>query len=717
MCPSPAQPAAVGRSVPRREGGDKVTGRARYTDDLVVAGAWYGRTIRSTIARGRIRSIALDPAFDWSRVVVVTAADIPGDNVVQLIRDDQPVLAPLGGEIRHREEPILLLAAADRATLEDAAGHIRIQYEAAEPIYALEQATEVFSTVEIRKGEVLEDLKGVGDVVVVERTFRVGLQEQLYIEPQGAIAIPYRDLGSGARGSGVTVIASLQCPYYVHRALKRAMNFSDDEAVVIQAETGGGFGGKEEYPSIVAIHAALLARKAGRPVRLVYDRHEDLAATTKRHPGVIRHRTAVTKDGTLLSQDIEIVLDGGAYCTLTPVVLSRAAIHAAGPYSCPNVRIRARAVATNTPPNGAFRGFGAPQSLFAAELMVEHVAERLGLASVDLRRKWMLRLGDTTATGQKLTESVGSELVLDAALKATTTFQPSNIPTVRRGRGLSLVFHGSGFTGSGEKKLQGTIGFEALADGTFRILTASTEIGQGTKTIFCQLAADALGVGLEKVILAPQDTSLVPDSGPTVASRTAMIVGRLVQEAAAEIKERLKREKAPLRIEKSYIQPDTIHWDETTYRGDAYPVYAWACTIVDVAVDMTTGEVRVTDLVTAVDCGKALHPVMAEGQIEGGCLQAVGWATIEEIKMKDGGYQNDRLATYLIPTALDAPRIRTILVENPYSRGPFGAKGIGELPMDGPAPAIIAAIHDATGVWLDEIPATPEKVLAACASR
>ena len=709
MCPGPAQLTSVGRSVPRREGVDKVTGRARYTDDLVVPGAWYGCTIRSTIARGRIRSISMDPAFDWSRVVVVTAEDIPGDNVVHLIRDDQPVLAPKGGEIRHREEPILLLAAADRETLDDAAGHIRIEYEAADPIYSLEQATHVFSTVEIRKGEVFDDLKSVEDVEVVERTFRVGLQEQLYIEPQGAIAIPE------ANGA-IRIIGSLQCPYYVHRALKRALNLTDQQAVVVQAETGGGFGGKEEYPSIVAVHAALLARKAGRPVRLVYDRHEDLAATTKRHPGVITHRTAVKKDGTLLWQDIQIVLDGGAYCTLTPVVLSRAAIHAAGPYSCPNVRIRARAVATNTPPNGAFRGFGAPQSLFAAELMVEHVAERLGMSSVDLRRKWMLRLGDATATGQILTESVSSELVLDAALQAAPTAQPPNRPTARRGRGLSLVFHGSGFTGSGEKKLQGTIGFEALADGTFRILTASTEIGQGTKTIFCQLAADALGVPLERVTLAPQDTSLVPDSGPTVASRTAMIVGRLVQEAATEIKERLKRETAPLRIEKSYIQPDSIHWDETTYTGDAYPVYAWACTIADVAVDLTTGEVRVTDLVTAVDCGKALHPVMAEGQIEGGCLQAVGWATIEEIKMKDGGYQNDRLATYLIPTALDAPRIRTILVENPYSRGPFGAKGIGELPMDGPAPAIIAAIHDATGVWLDEIPATPEKVLAACAS-
>ena len=706
MCTAPL--TAVGRSVPRREGADKVTGRARYTDDIAVPGAWYGRTIRSTIARGAIRSLTLDPAFDWSRVVVVSADDIPGENVVQLIRDDQPVLAPNGGEIRHKEEPILLLAAPDRATLEDAASHIHIEYELATPVSDIGSATEVFSTVDIAKGDVASAQREAD--LVVEREFRVGLQEQLYIEPQGAIAFPEAD-------GTIRVIGSLQCPYYVHKALKQLFRLDDDRAVVIQAATGGGFGGKEEYPSIVAVHAALLARKAGRPVRLIYDRHEDLAATTKRHPGVIRHRTGVKEDGTLVFQDIEIVLDGGAYCTLTPVVLSRAAIHAAGAYSCPNVRIRARAVATNTPPNGAFRGFGAPQSLFAAELMVEHVAERLGVSSVDLRRKWMLRLGDTTATGQVLSESVGSELVLDAALKNAPAVRPSDRPTVRRGRGLSLVFHGSGFTGSGEKKLQGTIAFEALADGTFRILTASTEIGQGTKTIFCQLAADALGVGMDKVDLAPQDTSLVPDSGPTVASRTAMIVGRLVQDAATEVKERLKREKAPLRVEKSYIQPDSIHWDETTYRGDAYPVYAWACTIADVDVDMTTGEVRVSDLITAVDCGKALHPVMAEGQIEGGCLQAVGWATIEEIKMQDGGYQNDRLATYLIPTALDAPRIRTILVENPYSRGPFGAKGIGELPMDGPAPAIIAAIHDATGVWLDEIPATPEKVLAACASR
>src|SRR6266550_8850896 len=239
MCSAP--PTAVGRSVPRREGADKVTGRARYTDDIAVPGAWYGRTIRSTIARGAIRSIMLDPAFDWSRVVVVSADDIPGDNVVQLIRDDQPVLAPNGGEIRHKEEPILLLAAPDRATLEEAASHIHIEYELATAVSDIGSATEVFSTVDIAKGDVASAQREAD--LVVEREFRVGLQEQLYIEPQGAIAFPEAD-------DTIRVIGSLQCPYYVHRALKRALKLSDQQAVVVQAETGGGFGGKEEYPSI-----------------------------------------------------------------------------------------------------------------------------------------------------------------------------------------------------------------------------------------------------------------------------------------------------------------------------------------------------------------------------------------------------------------------------------------------------------------------------------
>jgi CO/xanthine dehydrogenase Mo-binding subunit len=669
---------------------------------LVIPGAWFGKTIRSTIARGSLRSLTLDPAFDWEQVVVVTAADIPGENVVQLIRDDQPALVER--EIRHKEEPLALLAAPSRDTLEMAARHIITEYEKLDPVLTLDHATRELARVDIDKGDVDRAL-GNSDVVV-ERTFKLGHQEQLYIEPQAAIAVPNDD-------GGVTIHGSLQCPFYVHRAVVRALGLSEEQVVIIPAEVGGAFGGKEEYPSLVAIHAALLAIKARRPVRLIYERQEDIAATTKRHPATVKHRTGVMRDGTLVAQDIEIVLNGGAYCTLSPVVLSRSAIHGAGPYSCPNVRIRARAMATNTPPSGAFRGFGAPQSQFGAELMVEHVAEVLQQSSIDLRRKWMLRAGDTTATSQRLTESVGTELVLDAALENAPTPTVPSSSRLRHGRGISLVYHGSGFTGSGEKYLSSRVAVEYTEQGKYHVLTAQTEMGQGTNTILAQIAADALGAAIEDVCVVPQNTSIVPNSGPTVASRTAMVVGRLVAAAAAELKTELATERRPTRVDKTYVQPDTIQWDEEHYRGDAYPAFAFACVVVDVEVDLDTGEVRVEDVTAALDPGKAIHPVLAEGQMEGGVLQAVGYAILEEMKLQDGGFVNDRLATYIIPTALDAPRIKTVLVQNPFSGGPFGAKGIGEIPMDAPAPAIVAAIHDATGVWLNEVPATPEKLLAA----
>ena len=700
--PAPSPAGSIGQAVPRRDGRAKVTGRARYTDDLVFPGAWLGRTVRSTVARGVLRAIHFDPAFDWQQVVVVTAADIPGDNVVTLIRDDQPALAER--EIRHREEPLVLIAAPNRDTLDLAVQHLRAECDELAPVLDLQSATDELAHLTIEKGDVDRALDEAD--VVVERTFRVGRQEQLYIEPQGAIAVP-------TDGGGMRIYGSLQCPYYVHRAVTRALRLPDAKVVVIPAEVGGAFGGKEEYPSLVAIHAALLAMKGNRPVRLIYDRQEDLAATTKRHPGIIRHRTAARRDGSPLAQDIEIVFDGGAYCTLSPVVLSRAAIHAAGPYACPNVRIRGRVLATHTPPSGAFRGFGAPQSQFAAELMMEHLAEALGISSIDLRRRWMLQVGDTTATGQRLAESVGTALVLDAALRHARPMVLPTSPRLRRGRGVALAYHGSGFTGSGEHKLASRIALEYTADGELRVLTAQTEMGQGTNTVLAQIAADALGIPWDRVTVVPPDTSAVPNSGPTVASRTVLIVGGLVARAAVELKARLRTERPPIRVEQRYVPPDWIRWDDEHYRGDAYPAYAFACVVADVEVDMDTGEVRVTDLIAALDPGKALHPPMVEGQMEGGVLQAVGYATIEELKLDGGRVLNDRLATYIIPTSLDAPRIRTVLVENPYSGGPFGAKGIGEIPMDAPAPAVVAAIHDATGVWLDEIPATPEKLFAA----
>ncbi|TMC63257.1 MAG: xanthine dehydrogenase family protein, partial [Chloroflexi bacterium] len=611
----------------RREGPEKLTGEAKYADDLVFPGAWYGATIRSTEPHARLLAIDLDDGdgFDWSAITVVTAADIPGDNIVSLITDDQPVLVPVGGEIRHHAEPVALLAAADRALLREAVRRVHLRTESLPAVFDPLASEHVFAHYEIAAGD-LEAGFAEADVVI-EGTYRVGHQEQLYIENNAMIAVPRED-------GGVTVHGSLQCPYYVHKAMKRALRLDDRQAQVVQAETGGGFGGKEEYPSILALHAALLALKCRRPVRMIYDRHEDLAATTKRHPAVVTHRTGVRRDGTLVAQDIDVVMDGGAYCTLTPVVLSRGAIHAGGPYRCPNVRIRARATRTNTPPNGAFRGFGAPQTEFAAETQMNRLAEALDISPLDIRRRNVYRVGDTTPTGQVLRDSVAGEEVLERAAEAAE-FERTRERTARArgdatdktrlasGIGLALAWHGAGFTGSGEVKLASVASVELTAEGSVRILTASTEMGQGTKTIFPQLVADTLGIPYEAVEIAPQDTAFVPDSGPTVASRTAMVVGGLLIKAAERLRDAVQEAtglpfassyrdfataKGPLRIDQRFEPYPGVKFDDETYRGDAYPAFGWAACVAEVDVDLDTAEVAVRNVVAVDDVGRVIHP-------------------------------------------------------------------------------------------------------------
>jgi CO/xanthine dehydrogenase Mo-binding subunit len=740
--PAPLQAPAPGdvgygaaRSTPlRREGPAKLTGSALFTDDMVFPGAWYGATIRSTEPHARLLGVELDRAFDWSRVVVLTASDIPGDNSVS--SDDQPVL--VAEEIRHHAEPVALLAAPDRETLREARRYISLRTQALPAIFDPLAATQEFAHFELIKGDVAAGFAQAE--LVIEGEYRVGHQEQLYIENQAMIALPRPD-------GGVTVYGSMQCPYYIHVAMRRALRLSAEQAVIVQAETGGGFGGKEEYPSMIAIHAALLAQRLGRPVRMIYDRHEDLAATTKRHPAIVRQRTGVSRSGRLLAQDIEVVLDAGAYSTLSPVVLSRSTLHAGGPYACPNVRIRGRAMATNTPPNGAFRGFGAPQSQFATEMQVNRLAEALNISPLELRRRWVYRAGDETPSGQILRDSLGGEEVLERAaeaaeyerVRAQTSAARAGRAADRGGRervahgiGLALAWHGAGFTGSGEVYLASVASVELTDGGQIRVLTAATEMGQGTKTIFAQLAAERLGVPYEAVEIAPQDTSIVPDSGPTVASRTAMVVGGRVIKAAERLRAQVEdamdgsfaasyetyaRRHGGLRVDQHFEPYPGTEFDDQTYRGDAYPAYGWACDVAEVDVDLDTGEVTVRSVVAADDIGRVIHPVLAEGQVEGGTLQAVGYATIEEIKLEDGRYLNDRLATYLIPTSLDAPRIQSILVEKPFAGAPHGAKGVGELPMDVGAPAVVAAIHDATGLWIHDLPASPERVLAALEGR
>jgi len=704
----PRVAGSVGRNVPRMEGVDKVTGRARYIDDHTLPGLLYGRTIRSTIPCGRI--VDIRPQLPAPGFTLVSYRDIPGRNVVALIDDDQPALAER--EVRHYAEPILLLAHEDRDALR--AADVQIEYSPTTPVYDPETSPTTFKTITIAKGDLSTGFAAAD--VVVEGEYRTGHQEQLYIETNGVMAVPEAD-------GGVTVYGSMQCPYYVHRALKVLLDLPDDRVRVVQTETGGGFGGKEEYPSMIAGHAALLARKAGRPVKLVYDRVEDMVATTKRHPAVIRHRTGVTRDGRLTAMEIDAVFDGGAYATLSAVVLSRGVIHASGPYRCDHVRIHGRATMTNTPPNGAFRGFGAPQTQFATEVHMDRIADAVGIDPVRLREINALRPGDTTATGQRLGRDCSALMVLREAVKRTDFRRRRKaVAGTNRGLGLSLFFHGSGFTGGGEIKLASKASL-ALTERGARILVASTEIGQGTRTMHAQIVADTLGVPYDCIEVNAADTGVVPDSGPTVASRTCMIVGRILQRCAEEMRDRLGRltprdylrRHGPLVITREYERPTEMSWDDNSYQGDAYGTYGWACDVVELEVDRDTWEVRPIAFTTVHEIGKAIHPLLANGQIEGGSVQGLGYALLEEVVMRNGRMANAQLTNYIIPTTLDTPVLDVVMRGNPYPHGPFGAKGVGEMPIDGPAPAVVNALRHA-GYDVREIPATPEKLMA-CASR
>ena len=738
----------IGANSVRKEGRAKVLGTAIYTDDKFMPGALHGVTVRSSVPRGILREIVFSDGIAWNEFTIVTAADIPGTNRVASVVDDQPFLVGLGEEITHSEQPILLLAHSDRAEAERARAAVGLVVDELPAILDIQASLDleqvIYSTdnllkeIRIEKGDPAPIWAQAAHVI--EGEYRTGAQEQMYLEPNAMLALVER--GTETR---VSVWGSLQCPYYVHGALKQLFGLPEGQVRVVAMEMGGAFGGKEDYPSVNAGHAALLSWKSGLPVRLIYDREEDLACTTKRHPSRTRLRTAFDAEGHLLALEADFVLDGGAYATLSPVVLSRGAVHVGGVYRCPNVRIHARAVATNTPPPGAFRGFGAPQSLFAIERHMDLCARKLGLDAVELRRRNFLHMGDTMATGQVFREDLDLPGLMDRALAeihyadrwAAHAITNTESGPIKRGLGLSVFMHGCGFTGNGESHVASVAGVEGLSDGTVSVLAASTEMGQGKNTVFAQIVAEALGLPYELVDVASVDTDHVPNSGPTVASRSTMMVGRILEDAAIGFKQSLVQQgflqepytaetfqaavkKAVahlgrLRCYGQYHRPPNISWDDKTYRGDAYPTYSWGAYAAEVAVDLDTYEVRVEDFVAVQEVGRVVNPTLAAGQIEGGVAQGIGWGLWEEVTMKQGRMVNNQMTNYIIPTSADLPRIRVVFLENAHQAGPGGAKGIGELPMDGPAPALANALENALGpLRLDEVPMTPDRLLSRC---
>jgi CO/xanthine dehydrogenase Mo-binding subunit len=741
----------IGAAVPRPDAVDKVRGEARYADDLAFLGMLHAAVVRSPHPHARVAGMDADKASSLPGVIaVLTAADVPGANIVHVIVDDQPALA--SGVVRYVGEPVALVVAETRAEARAAAAAVRVDYEVlpyvTDPFAALEtgapqvaapgaaESGNLFNRMVLDKGDV--DRAFADAAAVVESVYETGYQEHAYLETQGAVAVP-EELGAMA------VYASMQCPFYVQNAVAKVLGLPLAKVRVIAAATGGAFGGKEDVPSLIGSLAAVGAWATRRPVKLVLGRAEDVLTTSKRHPSRVHYRTAAHADGTIAAIDVDIVLNAGAYQTLSSAVLWRSLVTAAGPYRIPNVRIVARSVATNTVPNGAFRGFGSPQVIFPHESQMDLLAERLGIDRVEIRRRNVLRAGDRTSTDHVVRSSVGVAQTLERA--AGMADWPSRLARIesenrtpgetRRGLGVACVLYGVGLGGKAPflDKAGATIKLEA--DGSVGVAIGTVEIGQGLTTAVLQVAAEGLGVPIERIHIAPVDTSRVPDSGPTVASRGTMMSALAVLDAAAKLRERIERVAKAHKIPKAQIAarwPEIAHhfwienldpavegfastepvsWDPATGLGDAYPVYAYATHIAEVEVDVRTGETRVVDFIAVHDSGRVLNRATASGQVEGGIAQGIGFTLMESIDVKDGHLVANGFTTYRVPTIRDVPLGMDIdFVEDVFPAGPFGMKGIGEVPLMASHAAVARAVAHATGRRLAKYPLDPPRVRA-----
>lgn len=705
----------ISRPVPRTDGPDKTSGKAKYIADYPIAGVLHGRLVLSKKPRARILSIALPelpPGYH-----ALSGEDFPASNRVHMIHDDWPFFAE--GEVSYLGQPLLLLLGEDREVLHGLVSAVRVEYEELPAVYSLEESEKgktiifgrdnSFASYKILKGEPEKSFKAAARIF--EGIYETGAQEHIYMEPQGMLA-EYKE-------GVISVYGSMQCPYYIKNALLAAFGFPEDKIRVVSAVTGGGFGGKEDFPSLLAGYAALGTYKTGRPVRIILDRSEDISITPKRHPSKISIKTALSPSEEISAMDISILLDGGAYEGLSAVVLQRALFAATGIYRVPNLRVTARALATNTVPNGAFRGFGAPQSYFAIETHMNELAKYLGRAPLEFKNYYCLKKGDSTITSGTIKENPNTEELIKR-LKDLSGIDPFALPEVsimgtkKTGYGLSFFKHGCGFTGSGERdKIKALVKLEKHRDDTVEILASNTEMGQGPITTLPKIVSETLGIPLSAVIYRDPDTARVPDSGPTVASRTAMIVGNLVRRAALSLKDKWIPGEAQ-KAEARYTQPEEIVWDQDNFIGDAYPDYSWGINLAEACVDTETFEIEIKRFWAVYDTGTPLDEEILRGQMEGGIAQGIGYATIEVLKTREGRFLQGSMTDYIIPTSEDAPEIKVAFAANPTPYGPFGAKGAGELPFVGAGPAVSAAVSHALGRSIRKLPITPEDLLEEC---
>jgi CO/xanthine dehydrogenase Mo-binding subunit len=702
----------ISTAVKRVDADSKSSGEAKYVSDLEFPGLLYAKALRSERARANIISITVPELPEG--YFYIDKEDIPasGVNRILMIKEDWPVFAD--GRVRYIGEVIALVIGPDRQKILEIIDGIKVEYEDLTPVFTIDEAIAVKGGPLHGKDNLYADyhlLKGDPDSAfqkadrIIEDELSTGFQEHIYMEPQGVV-------GTMEEGK-VTFYASCQCPFYIRKAVAHALGVALEDIRVKQVVTGGAFGGKEHFPDVMATPVAVAVNKIGKPIQLVLDRIEDISYTPKRHPSRSRYRTALDKEGNIIAMEVDVCIDAGAYESCSLVVLQRAIFSSNSVYNIPNVKIHGRALATNNVPSDAYRGFGAPQGLFAIEMHMSHIADELGTDELKFKERYFTRKGGKTVTNGTIFDEVKLPEML-ARIKKASDYDRKASEYKKggmKGIGISIFNHGSGFTGNGEHSIiKGVVKMRGRDDGKAELLVSTVEMGQGLQTTFRKIAAGVLEIPVEDIIYDNPDTDNVPDSGPTCASRSIAIVGYLVQECAKKLKKSWEPGKSA-EASHQYSPPPGIEWNQDTLQGDAYPSYGWGINVIEVEVDPVSYEVSTKGIWSVYDVGKAIDEKVLEGQAHGGIIQGLGYASLEKLESVEGRFRQRTMADYVIPTSMDFPSISNDLVDNPYAYGPSGAKGAGELVFDGAGPAYANAVQWAVGKPIDRIPVSPEYLM------
>lgn len=746
----------VGKAERRVDALGKVTGTAKYAADYNVKYQLYGKVLRSKYPHARILRIETSKAKALSGVeAVLTASDIPGEKVFGIVVKNQAILAV--DKVRYLGDGVALVAAATKEIAEEALSLIEVEYESLPVVSNPEEAMKnesprvhddgnVFVHHKVCKGDIE---KGFAEAdVIIERRFTTPCIEHSAIEPEAVLA-------ELSEHGGVRIIGSVQNLFSTRRSVAAALQLDLNKVQIIQATLGGSFGGKDEVMTAMCCRAALLARATGKPVKMVNTREESMLESYKRHPYILHYKWGAKNDGTITAMEIKCIADGGAYASMSPFVTWRSVVQATGPYRCKNVKTDVYAVYTNNNYTGAMRGFGSPQVNFAIESMMDELAERVGKNPLEIRLQNAFTEGDTTATGQKLTGTVSLKEVLTKATDASdfltkwkSNRSSPNTPK-KKGIGLACSYRGVSLGAEGTDAA-GTI-VSVQTDGSAIVSSGITDMGQGAQTAMSQIAADVLGISMERIQFLNTNTSRVPDSGPTVASRGTIMGGSAAKKAAELVRatllstasEMTGKDVQELDLSENYLiekksgkrlasfrelsdecfrrgkplygfgwhKSRPTSWNEETGQGDAYFTFVYGANVAEVEVDTETGKVDVVNFVSCHDVGKAINKNTVLGQMYGGVAMGLGYGLLEEFDFENSIPQQLNFDEYLIPTSMDVPPITPIIVENEDDAGPFGAKSVGEPTNEIAAPAIINAIFNATGKRITDIPATLERVL------